>query len=51
MEGQTGLVALNPHEGRTAAALFERIFPADESGPSATEIGVLAYVDRARSGA
>jgi len=51
MERQTGLITLNPHEGRTAAALFERIFPADENGPGATEIGVLAYVDRALSGA
>ena len=37
----TGLVSLNPHEARTAAALFERMFPADESGPGATEIGVV----------
>jgi gluconate 2-dehydrogenase alpha chain len=42
---------LNPHEGRTAAALFERFFPADENGPGATEIGVVAYLDRALSGA
>jgi gluconate 2-dehydrogenase alpha chain len=44
------LLALNPHEARTAAALFERLFPADEHGPGATEIGVLTYVDRALAG-
>ncbi len=51
MDTQTGLISLNPHEGRTAAALFERFFPADENGPGAAEIGVVAYVDRALSGA
>lgn len=52
MQNRTSpLMVLNPHEGRTAAALFERFFPADENGPGATEIGVLAYVDRALSGA
>src|SRR3712207_2635051 len=45
------LLALNPHEARTAAALFERLFPADEHGPGATEIGALTYVDRALAGA
>jgi gluconate 2-dehydrogenase alpha chain len=44
------LLTLNPHEARTAAALFERFFPADENGPGAKEIGVVAYVDRALSG-
>src|SRR3712207_7526315 len=44
------LLALNPHEARTAAALFERLFPADEHGHGATEIGVLTYVDRALAG-
>ncbi|MEZ4635586.1 MAG: gluconate 2-dehydrogenase subunit 3 family protein [Caldilineaceae bacterium] len=38
------------HEARTAAALFERIFPADEV-PGAVEIGVVDYVDRALAGA
>ncbi|MDQ4127308.1 MAG: gluconate 2-dehydrogenase subunit 3 family protein [Actinomycetota bacterium] len=51
MEAHTGLISLNPHEGRTAAALFERFFPADENGPGADCIGVLVYVDRALSGA
>jgi hypothetical protein len=46
-----GLVTFNRHEARTAAALFERMFPADENGPGATEIGVVAYLDRALAGA
>ena len=45
------LTTLNPHEARTAAAVFERLFPADEHGPGATAIGVLTYVDRALAGA
>jgi len=45
------LLTLNPHEARTAEALFERFFPADEGGPGAAGIGVLAFVDRALSGA
>ena len=45
------LISLNPVEARTAAAAFERLFPADENGPGAIEIGVLTYVDRALSGA
>ncbi|MBA2714632.1 MAG: gluconate 2-dehydrogenase subunit 3 family protein [Rubrobacteraceae bacterium] len=51
MEGQEVLITLNPHEGRTAAAVFERIFPADENGPGATEIGAIAYIDLALAGA
>ncbi len=52
MEEQTSaLIVLNPREARTAAAIFERFFPADENGPGAREIGVVAYVDRALSGA
>lgn len=50
MERPTALMILNPHEGRTAAALFERFFPADENGPGAAEIGVVAYLDRALAG-
>lgn len=34
------LISLNPVEARTAAAVFERLFPADENGPGATRIGV-----------
>ena len=48
--GSLALLSLNPHEARTADAIFERIFPADENGPGATEIGAVAYVDRALSG-
>jgi gluconate 2-dehydrogenase alpha chain len=52
MEERTpALVTLNPHEARTAAAIFERLFPADDRGPGATGTGVLAYVDRALAGA
>ncbi|HZA90975.1 MAG TPA: gluconate 2-dehydrogenase subunit 3 family protein, partial [Solirubrobacterales bacterium] len=52
MEGQTpALLILTPYEARTAAAAFERLFPADENGPGATGIGVLAYLDRALAGA
>jgi gluconate 2-dehydrogenase alpha chain len=46
-----GLVAFSRHEGRTAAALFERMFPTDENGAGATEIGVVAYLDGALAGA
>ncbi|MDQ4074971.1 MAG: gluconate 2-dehydrogenase subunit 3 family protein, partial [Chloroflexota bacterium] len=45
------VVSLNPYEARTAAALFERLFPADENGPGAIEIGVVSYIDRALAGA
>jgi gluconate 2-dehydrogenase alpha chain len=45
------LIALNPYEARTAAAIFERMFPADDAGPGATAIGVANYVDRALAGA
>jgi len=45
------LIALNPREARTAAAIFERMFPADAHTPGATEIGVITYVDRALAGA
>jgi gluconate 2-dehydrogenase alpha chain len=50
-EGTTPLIAMSPHEAHTAVALFERIFPADEYGPGAQAIGVVAYVDRALAGA
>src|ERR1700730_9166961 len=46
----TPLVVLTPVEARTLAAILERRFPADESGPGATEIGVLDYLDRALGG-
>ena len=50
-ERSPALTTLNPHEARTVAAVFERLFPADEHGPGATEIGVLTYVDRSLVGA
>lgn len=50
-DASSALLTLNPHEARTAAALFERIFPADENGPGAKEIGAVAYLDRALTGA
>jgi gluconate 2-dehydrogenase alpha chain len=43
--------SLSRYEARTAAAIFERLFPADEHGPGAAAIGVLTYVDRALAGA
>jgi gluconate 2-dehydrogenase alpha chain len=47
----TTLLSLNPYEAQIAAAIFERMFPADELGPGATAIGALAYLDRALAGA
>ena len=40
----------SPDLAEIASALFDRMFPADEDGPGATEIGVVAFVDRALSG-
>src|SRR5918998_6861112 len=52
MEGQSqALLVLTPYEARIASAVFERLFPADENGPGAAGIGVVAYVDRALAGA
>src|SRR5829696_7371886 len=45
------LLVLTPYEARTVAAIFERLFPTDEKGPGAIEIGVLTYLDRALAGA
>jgi len=47
----SALLSLTPYEARTAGAIFERLFPADEHGPGAGEIGVVAYLDRALAGA
>src|SRR5215208_3225789 len=47
----TSLLVLTPYEARTAAAVFDRLFPSDENGPGAIGIGVLAYLDRALAGA
>lgn len=52
MEGRnSALVSLNWYEARTAEAVFERMFPADDTGPGASEIGVVGYVDKALAGA
>lgn len=45
-----GLVNLNPYRAGTVAAVFERMFPADEHGPGAVEIGAVTYLDRALAG-
>src|ERR671911_1425639 len=45
------LLALSAREALTAEALFERLFPADEYGPGAREIGVVSYLDQALAGA
>src|SRR6201997_4712395 len=44
-------IALNQHDAETLDAVFERMFPADDDGPGAVEIGVTDYVDKALSGA
>lgn len=45
------MITFNQHETRTAAALFERMFPKTDDSPGASEIGVVDYVDRALAGA
>ena len=45
------MITLNAREARTAAAVFDTLFPADEHGPAASEIGVVDYLDRALAGA
>src|SRR4029077_11507745 len=42
--------ALSVAEASTLDALFEQLFPADESGPGASAVGVIQYLDRALSG-
>lgn len=37
-------------EARTISAACERIFPSDETGPGATEAGVVVYIDRQLAG-
>ncbi len=44
-------ISLNPHDAATLDAVFERMFPADNDGPGAAEIGVTDYVDKALGGA
>lgn len=46
-----GLVSLTPYEARTVAAIFDRLLPADEHGPSATGMGAVNFVDKALAGA
>jgi gluconate 2-dehydrogenase alpha chain len=43
-------VVLSPYEARMVGALYERMFPADEHGPGALEIGAVTYLDRALAG-
>jgi gluconate 2-dehydrogenase alpha chain len=45
-----GLISLNPYEGRTVAAVFERMFPACDDVPGAVGIGAVTYLDRALAG-
>jgi len=45
------LLALSGREALTAVAAFEVMFPADDHGPGAREIGVVSYLDRALAGA
>ena len=47
MDESEPLLALTAREASTAAAVFERMFPADDHGPGAREIGVVTYLDRA----
>ena len=51
MDDITNLLALTFDEARTVAAIFERFFPNDASGPGAREIGAHQYLDRALAGA
>lgn len=47
----TSFIVFNPHQARTASAIFDCMFPADEYSSSAADIGVVEYVDRALAGA
>src|ERR1700710_2013138 len=42
---------LNPQERRTLSVLVDRIIPADELGPGATDVGVVIFLDRQLAGA
>jgi len=44
-------ISLNPHDAATLDAVFKRMFPVDDDGPDAADIGVTDYVDKALSGA
>ncbi len=51
MNDAPALLILNPHQARTAAAVFARMFPAGPGEPSVDDIGVVTYLDRALAGA
>lgn len=51
MDEREALLALKASEAGIVDALFERMFPADEHGPGASEIGATIYLDRALSAA
>jgi gluconate 2-dehydrogenase alpha chain len=44
------MLVLSSREAFTAEAVFERMFPANEDGPGAREIGVVTYLDWALAG-
>jgi gluconate 2-dehydrogenase gamma chain len=55
VQAQEGTVRLplrffTAEEARVVVAACERIFPGDESGPGATEAGVVVYIDRQLAG-
>ncbi len=55
MQAQQGTVRVplrffTAAEARVVVAACERIFPNDESGPGATEAGVVVYIDRQLAG-
>ena len=55
LEAQTGEIKvplrfLTAAEAKVVQAACERIFPSDESGPGATEAGVVIYIDRQLAG-
>ena len=45
------LQSLTPAEAAAVGAVFDRMFPADEHGPGAVEIGAVTYLDCALNGA
>jgi gluconate 2-dehydrogenase gamma chain len=44
------LRVLSPAEAATAGAMADRVFPPDDDGPGATEVGVVAYLDEQLAG-
>jgi len=55
LEAQTGDIQVplrffTAAEARVVQAACDRIFPSDESGPGATEAGVVIYIDRQLAG-